>query len=71
LLSKFRVQNRSELARRASRLIREEVTLESAERPSLVPLAAKDEESAPGGPYPLPVTIKGRQVRFSGRMLTA
>jgi DNA-binding CsgD family transcriptional regulator len=71
LLSKFGVQNRSELARRASRLIREVVASEPAERPSLVPPAGKNEEIAEGGSYPLPVTIKGRQVRYSGRMLTA
>lgn len=71
LLSKFGVQNRSELARRASRLIRDEVTLGSAERPALVPAVGKNEQIEVGGPYPLPVTIKGRQVRFSGRMLTA
>jgi DNA-binding CsgD family transcriptional regulator len=71
LLSKFGVQNRSELARRASRLIRDEVTSESTDRSSLVPVVGKNEQIVAGGPYPLPVTIKGRQVRFSGRMLTA
>jgi len=73
LLSKFGVQNRSELARRATGLIREEVTGEFADaHPSVASAINKAEKAPPmDGTYGMPVTIKGRQVRFSGRMLTA
>lgn len=71
LLSKFGVQNRSELARRASRMIREEVSSAPTEKMTLLPAVTKDDKIGVDGSYSMPMTIKGRQVRFSGRMLTA
>jgi DNA-binding CsgD family transcriptional regulator len=72
LLSKFGVESRSELARRATGLLRS-VALEDE-----IPLIGRRGEMAPQPSFrPLPVnaplrmTSKGRSVRFPGRVLTA
>ena len=70
LLSKFGVETRAELARRASGFMRP--TLVENDSPVTDQTARDhDEPSAPGQKVPFPFSNKARSVRFPGRILTA
>lgn len=69
LLSKFGVETRAELARRASGFMRP--TLVENDTPATDQTARDHEPSTPAQKVPFPFSNKARSVRFPGRILTA
>jgi DNA-binding CsgD family transcriptional regulator len=71
LLEKFGVSNRSDLARRASGMLHQEISESEAAAP-VEPVAARASMGNKAAmAYTLPSTMKGRSVRFPGSMLSA
>lgn len=71
LLEKFGVANRGELARRAAGVLQQEVSGTEATHPEAPAAVRESAAKAAAVAYVLPATMKGRQVRFPGPMLTA